>query len=195
MPGSRSTRSATLTWSCSSAAASRPRRRACAPRCGRISAHARRSWRWSTGRSPAGRWGHSSRAARRVGASIDALVLLGAASRASGRNVWWVIDEPGDLLDELADEDRARLTRFARWMRSERPEVARRGAEELIERVLDATSYDLAVLAMPGGERRLANVRKLMRLGREHEALQGPDLRGFPERVRMRAGRGGREPG
>ena len=129
-----------------------------------------------------------------VGASIDALVLLGAASRASGRNVWWVIDEPGDLLDELADEDRARLTRFARWMRSERPEVARRGAEELIERVLDATSYDLAVLAMPGGERRLANVRKLMRLGREHEALHGPDLRGFLELVRMRAGEGGRDP-
>ena len=33
---------------------------------------------------------------------------------------------------------------------------------------------------MPGGQRRLANVRKLMRLAREHEAAHGPDLRAFP---------------
>ena len=32
---------------------------------------------------------------------------------------------------------------------------------------------------MPGGQRRLANVRKLMRLAREHAAAHGPDLRGF----------------
>jgi ATP-dependent helicase/nuclease subunit A len=40
---------------------------------------------------------------------------------------------------------------------------------------------------MPGGERRLANVRKLMRLGREYEAASGRDLRGFLELVRARA--------
>ena len=45
---------------------------------------------------------------------------------------------------------------------------------------------------MPGGERRLANVRKLMRLGREFEAASGHDLRGFLELVRARgAGWGG----
>src|SRR5207237_5055927 len=32
-----------------------------------------------------------------------------------------------------------------------------------------------------------ANVRKLMRLGREHVAANGPDLRGFLELVRRRA--------
>ena len=42
-----------------------------------------------------------------------------------------------------------------------------------------ATGYDLAVLARSGGERRLANLRKLMRLAREYEAAEGPDLRGF----------------
>ena len=31
------------------------------------------------------------------------------------------------------------------------------------------------MLALPGGRRRLANVRKLMRLAREHEAGHGPD--------------------
>jgi len=35
------------------------------------------------------------------------------------------------------------------------------------------------VLRMPDGERRMANVRKLMRLAREYEADEGRDLRGF----------------
>ena len=36
---------------------------------------------------------------------------------------------------------------------------------------------------MPGGQRRLANVRKLMRLAREHENSEGRDLRGFLDLV------------
>ena len=39
------------------------------------------------------------------------------------------------------------------------------------------------MLAMPGGQRRLANVRKLMRLAREHERTEGRDLRGFLDLV------------
>ena len=49
----------------------------------------------------------------------------------------------------------------------------------LLERALEATGYDLAVLARAGGERRLANLRKLMRLAREYERAEGRDLRGF----------------
>src|SRR2546430_12554207 len=49
------------------------------------------------------------------------------------------------------------------------------------------SGYDLAVLAMPGGQRRLANVRKLMRLAREHEAAHGPDLHDFLDLVARRA--------
>ncbi len=51
------------------------------------------------------------------------------------------------------------------------------------------------MLEMPGGRRRLANVRKLMRLGREHETLHGPDLRGFLDALdeRERGGDGARE--
>ncbi len=43
---------------------------------------------------------------------------------------------------------------------------------------------------MPGGQRRLANVRKLMRLAREHEAAHGPGLRAFLDLVARRV-RGG----
>ena len=49
----------------------------------------------------------------------------------------------------------------------------------LLERAIVATGYDLAVLARAGGERRLANLRKLMRLAREYERAEGRDLRGF----------------
>ena len=122
-----------------------------------------------------------------VGASLDALVIVGAAARAAGRDPWWTIREPGDALEAIAADDRARLDAFATWFAAERAAVARCGVEELVERVLTVTGYDLAMLAMPGGTRRLANVRKLMRLGREHQAQAGPDLRGFLELVRGRA--------
>jgi ATP-dependent helicase/nuclease subunit A len=122
-----------------------------------------------------------------LGVSYDTLVLVGTAAHSSGRDPWWILREPEGRLDEVADEDRARLTEFAGWFTAERRAAARTGIEELIERGLERSGYDLAMLAMPGGERRLANVRKLMRLAREFEAASGRDLRGFLELVRARA--------
>jgi ATP-dependent helicase/nuclease subunit A len=126
-----------------------------------------------------------------VAVSVDALVVLAAAARSRDRDPWWVLREPGDALDSLAPDDRARLARFAGWFAAERGFAGRLGIEELIDRALALTGYDLTMLAMPGGRRRLANVRKLMRLGREFEAASGPDLRGFVELVRDRDGRWG----
>jgi ATP-dependent helicase/nuclease subunit A len=126
-----------------------------------------------------------------VGISADALVVLAAAARRSEtrppRDPWLVLRDPGGSFDELDDRDRDLLGRFADWFAIEREVAARAGVERLIDRVVDRTGYDLAVLAMPGGQRRLANVRKLMRLAREHEAAHGPDLRGFLELVTRRA--------
>jgi len=118
-----------------------------------------------------------------VAASPDALVVLAAAGRESGRDPWRVLREPGALLDDLDAGERGRLEAFARWFAAERERLARASIEELIERALELTGYDLRMLAMPGGERRLANVRKLMRLGREHESRHGRDLRGFLDLV------------
>jgi ATP-dependent helicase/nuclease subunit A len=122
-----------------------------------------------------------------LGVSLDALVLLAAAAREHGRDPWWLLREPDGALDELSAEDRRRLDGFVAWFAGERGAAPRLGAEELIERGLRQSRYDVAMLAMPGGLRRLANVRKLMRLGREYEAESGRDLRGFLELVRGRA--------
>ncbi len=121
-----------------------------------------------------------------VSLSVDGLVILSAAGRSLSRDPWWVIREPEGRLDELDAADRERLRAFAGWFSGERLAAPRASVEELIERALDVTGYDLAMLAMPGGRRRLANVRKLMRLGREQEALVGRDLRAFLELVRGR---------
>ncbi len=114
-----------------------------------------------------------------VGVSLDTLVVLAAAARASGRDPWWVLRDPRGALDPVPAGDRARLGAFASWFAAERRRCSRCGIEDLIDAALQQSGYDLAMLAMPGGRRRLANVRKLMRLSREHESEHGPDLRGF----------------
>ncbi len=73
--------------------------------------------------------------------------------------------------------------------------MARGAIDELIDSALTVSGYDLAMLAMPGGVRRLANARKLMRLAREHETTNGPGLHGFVLSLAQRAagGQGARE--
>jgi len=127
-----------------------------------------------------------------VGVSLDALVVLSSGARGSGRDPWWVLREAGEDLEGLTSDDRARLTAFTIWFTDERQRSNRTGIEELIDSALTKTGYDLAMLAMPGGRRRLANVRKLMRLAREHENEHGPGLGGFLELIDDREqGRGG----
>jgi ATP-dependent helicase/nuclease subunit A len=103
-----------------------------------------------------------------VGVSIDGLVLIALAARAGEA-------EP----ETLGHEDALRLRAFREWFAAEREIAPRLGLEELIERAIAHNGYDLRTLALPGGERRLANLRKLMRLGREYEQSHGRDLRGF----------------
>ena len=69
--------------------------------------------------------------------------------------------------------------RFARFAAGERLRAERLPVEVLLERAISATGYDLEILGGAGGERRLANLRKLMRLAREYEGSEGRDLRGF----------------
>src|SRR5581483_2361798 len=121
-----------------------------------------------------------------VGVSGDALVILAAVARERGVDPWTVLREPDGAFDGLPLAERERLAGFAGWFAAERPVAGRTAVEALIDRVIELTGYDLAVLGMPGGPRRLANVRKLMRLAREHEAAHGSDLHDFLELVTRR---------
>jgi ATP-dependent exoDNAse (exonuclease V) beta subunit len=124
-----------------------------------------------------------------VGLSTGGLVLAGGAAAREKRTPWWLLraaaggDDPAGLLDALESDDRARIERFVAVLAGERAGAPRRSLDGLIERALERTGYDLRMLAMPGGQRRLANVRKLMRLAREHESSEGRDLRGFLDLV------------
>ncbi len=120
------------------------------------------------------------------GVGTDALVLLTQAGRESGRGAWAAlrdeVQRPGHAqgwLRHLPDAERARLEAFVRFFARERPRAERAPAETLLERAVVATGYDLAVLARSGGDRRLANLRKLMRLARDYERAEGSNLRGF----------------
>ena len=57
--------------------------------------------------------------------------------------------------------------------------AAHASLELLCERILAEHDYDLAILALPDGRRRYANLRKLARLARSYEELRGADLEGF----------------
>jgi RecB family exonuclease len=85
-------------------------------------------------------------------------------------------DEPPPGLN--ADERRLVLAfgqRFARLVRAS----AEVSLERLCDLIVAEHDYDLACLAMPDGDRRIANLRKLGRLAAEFEAVRGPDLEGF----------------
>ena len=102
------------------------------------------------------------------GADTDQLVLLAEDGRARG-GLWAAV--------QAATE--GRVQEIARLLAAERERAERTPLEVLLERAIVATGYDLAVLARPGGDRRLANLRKLMRLAGEFERAEGRDLRGF----------------
>jgi len=129
--------------------------------------------------------------------SNDALGLVAEAARLEGGAAWEAAhrfacgpspapegDEPGHLpLERLARGDRAALLRFCAWLEREHRAVALHSISQLLVRAMLAFGYRESVLALGWGERRLANVNKLLRLARLYEAGQGRDLRGFIDHV------------
>ena len=97
---------------------------------------------------------------------------LVAIARAAGEQGVWAALRAGAGTSE-------RVRTLVELIAEERGRAARVSAEVLLEHAVAATGYDVAVLARPGGERRLANLRKLMRLAREVERSEGRDLRAF----------------
>jgi ATP-dependent helicase/nuclease subunit A len=123
-----------------------------------------------------------------AGLSLDGVALIGLRARRSGRDPWWALSaalgrgggEPDpELLEQLPPQDRARLAAFADRFEAERRIAGQVPLETLIDRAVTLSGYDRHLLSLPGGTRRMANVRKLMRMAREYEADEGRDLRGF----------------
>ena len=120
------------------------------------------------------------------GLSLDAVALIGVHARRAKRDPWWAVREAledGELLDALPAGDRGKLATFADRFDAERRIAGQVSLETLIDRAVTLTGYDRHLLALPGGTRRMANVRKLMRMAREYEADEGRDLRGFIDAV------------
>ncbi len=120
------------------------------------------------------------------GCSRDCLALLAGAASAAGRGVWeTALDAAtgGELVDRLAAGDRDALARFCVRLQRERTTASRRTISELIERAIEDSGYREHVLGLEWGERRLANVHKLLRLARRFEASEGRDLRAFLDHV------------
>jgi ATP-dependent helicase/nuclease subunit A len=113
------------------------------------------------------------------GLSLDAVALIGMHAREARRDVWWTISEPNGIVEDLPEGDRRRLVRFVTLFEAERRTAPQVSLETLVDRAVARTGYDRHVLSLPAGERRMANLRKLMRLAREFEADEGRDLRGF----------------
>ncbi len=143
---------------------------------------------------------HSVLASPLGGVSLDALVMVAAVARATGWDPWRVVEAldvpPAEgsggsdaivaLSRELPAADARALRRFVQRFSAERAAAPRVSLETLIDRAVTGSGYDRAILAMPAGERRMANVRKLMRMAREFEAEEGRDLRGFIDFVAER---------
>jgi ATP-dependent helicase/nuclease subunit A len=134
-----------------------------------------------------------------VGVSLDALALIGLQARESRRDPLWLLEEvfagnaaggdapaESDLARLLRDDDRRRVSTFLARFRSERGVASQVSLETLIDRAVSVTGYDRHLLSLPGGPRRMANVRKLMRMAREYEAEEGRDLRGFVDSLAER---------
>jgi ATP-dependent exoDNAse (exonuclease V) beta subunit len=127
------------------------------------------------------------------GCSRDCLALLARSAQASRAGVWETARlaagalaapvDPDEALARIAAEDRAALAAVVGLLERERAGASRRTIAGLIERAIDASGYRGHVLGLDWGERRLANVHKLLRLAREFEASEGRDVRGFLDHV------------
>jgi ATP-dependent helicase/nuclease subunit A len=153
-------------------------------------------------------------AAPPVGLSSDALGLLARAAHARGCSVWELACEPeldrggrddddgvrgerdtaaGDGPDDLLPAElHKRAAELCAWIERERELASELELAALLERAIEHGGHAARLRAGEDGERRLANVRKLVTLTREWERSEGRDLRGFLDEAAFQAGaRGG----
>ncbi|HUN79688.1 MAG TPA: UvrD-helicase domain-containing protein [Solirubrobacteraceae bacterium] len=130
---------------------------------------------------------YSALASPLVGISSDGLALLAMDARDRGVRPWTALRETGgELYARLSQADGERLAGFARAFVAERRAAPTCSIAQLLLRAVKANGYERHVRALPWGERRLANIHKLLRLARSFEAAEGRDLRGFLDHAAQR---------
>jgi ATP-dependent exoDNAse (exonuclease V) beta subunit len=93
----------------------------------------------------------------------------------------------------IPDEELERLRGFAAVLGDLRRLGTEGGLETLVDRAATGSGYDLATLRRDHGTERWSNARKLMRLAREFESREGPDLQAFLDYLQVRAAQRDRE--
>ena len=136
-----------------------------------------------------------------VGLSSDALALLARAARARECGVWEVARRPdrgaaaasadGGAADPLPGGERERVAEHCAWLERERELAADSTLAQLLERAVEHGAHAARLRAGEDGERRLANVHKLIGLAGEWERSEGRDLHGFLEEAAFQQGVGG----
>ncbi len=111
-----------------------------------------------------------------VGISNDGLLAL---RRGAVRRPIFTALERDELPEGLSADEQRLVAAFKQRLARLSTRLGEVGLERLIDLVVAEHDYDLACLAQPDGDRRLANVVKLARLAGSYEALRGPDLEGF----------------
>jgi ATP-dependent helicase/nuclease subunit A len=117
-----------------------------------------------------------------AGVSLDGLALLARKAREDRRGAWEAALD-ADAIPGLSDPDRRLLVELSARLRAERVAASRRSVSQLLVRAIDSSGYREHVLGLDWGQRRLANVHKLLRLARRFEASEGRDVRGFLDHV------------
>ncbi len=111
-----------------------------------------------------------------VGVSNDGLLAL---RRGAVRRPIFTALERDELPEGLSPDEQRLVAAFKQRLARLSTRLGEVGLERLIDLVVAEHDYDLACLAQPDGDRRLANVVKLARMAGSYEALRGPDLEGF----------------
>jgi ATP-dependent helicase/nuclease subunit A len=109
-----------------------------------------------------------------AGVSNDGLALISAATE-------WEVVEALDRIGEIGLDhaDARAATGLRDALARLRARVGRLGLADLVAAAIAETGYDIATLALPDGVERMANLDKLVRVARDFQEAQGPDLPGF----------------
>lgn len=120
-----------------------------------------------------------------MGLADDVAFLLREEAEAAGFRFLWEVLR-ARRFESIPPAYQAHMDLLAARLAPLREKLGSPGLASFIEAAVEEFDYDLVVLRTSQGRRRLANLRKLMRLADEFESVEGPDLAAFLDYVQRR---------